>query len=64
MLLDPTFNSEELKRVIDLSLKVDSQISKSIALEALALKAKSADMWDDFQAVVERYPVFKAHRRA
>ncbi|MDG1165801.1 MAG: polysaccharide pyruvyl transferase family protein, partial [Porticoccaceae bacterium] len=55
LLLDPTISPEGLRLVLDLSLEVDSQVSKSIQSRALELKAQSAYMWDDFQLVVERY---------
>ena len=63
LLLEPAFTTEKLQRVIDLSLETDSKISKFIALEALALKVKSAAMWDDLQSTVEHYPVFKRERQ-
>lgn len=63
LLLEPTITVETLRAVIDLSLETDSNISESIAAEALALKAKSTAMWDDFKSVVERYPVFRGERQ-
>ena len=63
LLLEPAVTTEKLQRMIDLSLETDSQISKSIALEALALKVKSAAMWEDLQSIVEHYPVFKRERQ-
>ena len=59
LLLESTSSSEKLREVIDLSLKADSQLTQAIASRASVLKAQSAAMWDNFQAVAERYSEFE-----
>jgi polysaccharide pyruvyl transferase WcaK-like protein len=59
LLLQSSSSSEQLREVIDLSLKTDSQLSNNIASRASELKIQSAAMWDDFQAVADRYSKFE-----
>ena len=61
LLLDPEISSDELRRVISLSLQKDSELSQNIAAQALLLKAESSAMWVEFQTIARRYSPFSEY---
>lgn len=57
LLLPPAVSTEQLRRVIDISLDCESDLQQRIGLRSTALKSETEWMWQTVQRTVGQYPL-------